>query len=130
MCIFCKIAGKSLSAKVVYEDDKTMAFLDANPLSKGHTLVIPKEHYENIFDIPMDILQHLIAVAQAVAKELKKRLKADGINVLQSNGKAAHQEVMHFHLHLIPRYEGDGINAWPQSEYKEEDMNSVFELLK
>jgi|SRR3989344_5592729 len=109
-CIFCKIIKNEIPAAKVYEDDDVLAFLDVAPLTKGHCLVIPKTHYENIFDIDQAALQKVIIATQHVAEKIKNILQADGIRLSQSNGKAAGQEVMHFHLHIIPRYQDDGID--------------------
>ena len=97
----------------VYEDKNTLAFLDIKPFSRGHCLVVPKKHFESIFDISEDSLQRVAVVAKKISEKIKSTLKADGIRLSQSNGKAAGQEVMHFHLHIIPRYENDGLSANP-----------------
>src|SRR5882672_9948521 len=108
-CIFCKVVSKEFEAAKVYEDDDVLAFLDINPLTKGHCLVVPKIHFEDVFDIEADTLQKVIVVGKQVAKKIKMSLAADGIRLSQSNGKAAGQAVFHFHLHIIPRYLGDGL---------------------
>ncbi|MBU3922768.1 HIT family protein [Patescibacteria group bacterium] len=109
-CIFCKIAKKEIPSEKIYENDKVFCFLDINPVSKGHTLVISKKHYENIFDIPENELKELISVVKKISKKRKKELNADGINLFNANGKIAEQSVSHFHIHIIPRYKNDGIN--------------------
>ena len=105
-CIFCRIAQKQVPANLVYEDEKALAFLDIRPLNEGHTLVIPKAHYETIFDIPQELITYLHGITKQVAIAVKKATKADGISIIQQNGKAASQEVFHLHIHVIPRYEG------------------------
>jgi len=108
-CIFCNIiSGKFDSAKV-YEDADVLAFLDVYPVTKGHCLVIPKKHCQDIFDIPESDLQKVMASGKQISQKIKDVLKADGIRLSQSNGRAAGQDVMHFHLHVIPRYEDDGV---------------------
>ena len=103
-CIFCKIANGEIPSNKVFENDKVFAFLDISPATKGHTLVIPKKHYENIFDIPEELLKEIIKVSQKIAKLLKEKLGAEGINLLNSNNKTAQQDVFHYHMHVIPRY--------------------------
>ena len=108
-CIFCKIVKKEIDSAKVYEDENVFVFLDINPVSKGHCLVIPKKHFENIFDINDNILQKVSLAGKNIAEKLKVRLRADGINFLQSNDEVAGQVIFHFHLHVIPRYENDGL---------------------
>lgn len=109
-CIFCKIIKGEIDCAKVYEDSDVLAFLDVFPLTKGHSLVIPKTHFENIFDVSEDALQKVIVVAKQISGKIKTNLQADGIRLSQSNDKAAGQEIMHFHLHIIPRYKDDGIS--------------------
>ena len=108
-CLFCKIVKGEIPAAKIYEDENVLAFLDVNPDSKGHTLVIPKQHAQDIFDIEKESLQKVFIAAKIIAQKLKDSLRADGINLMQANGKAANQVVMHFHLHLIPRYQNDSL---------------------
>src|SRR4030065_2150995 len=105
-CIFCKIVRKQAPASVIYEDENVMAFLDIRPLNEGHTLVIPKEHYETIFEIPQELIAYLHGIVKQVAIAVKKATKADGISIIQQNGKAANQEILHLHVHVVPRYAG------------------------
>ena len=105
-CIFCKIVAGEIPAHKVYEDERTLAFLDIMPAARGHTLVIPKEHAAGIDDINPDTLAATMVCAQTVARILRSRLQPDGLNVFQNNGAAAGQEVFHFHLHLVPQWEG------------------------
>ena len=129
-CIFCKIVKGELPAFVVFEDDCVLAFLDINPLAQGHTLVIPKKHYENIFDIDEETLQRIIVVAQKIAQKMKEVLSVEGVNVINASGKTAEQSVPHFHLHLIPRKKGDKIdmNAWWQTKTKKITEERLKEL--
>lgn len=105
-CIFCSIAGHEVPAGLVYEDKRAIAFLDARPVNEGHTLVMTRKHYENIYEVPDEELAYLFKIVKKVANAVKNSEKADGISIFQNNGKAAHQVVFHFHVHIIPRYEG------------------------
>ena len=122
-CIFCRIAQKQVPANLVYEDEKALAFLDIRPLNEGHTLVIPKAHYETIFDIPQELITYLHGITKRVAIAVKKATKADGISIIQQNGKAASQEVFHLHIHVIPRYEGQKLPRF--SDVKEADREKL-----
>ncbi len=108
-CIFCRIARREAPAEVVYEDEKSMAFMDINPATPGHTLLIPKAHFRNIFDLDEETAAHLMRVAVKLAPVIREAMGADGLNILNANEPAAFQSVFHFHLHLIPRTFGDGI---------------------
>jgi len=105
-CPFCKLVRKEEEASVVFEDDKAMAFMDVRPVSDGHTLVIPKAHYENIYDIPEDESTYVYTVVKRVAGAVKRGVDAEGISITQHNGRAANQRVFHLHVHVIPRQEG------------------------
>ena len=107
-CVFCSIVRGETEALSIYEDDLVKVIADKNPAAVGHSLVMPKAHYENIFEIPETELQRVAVVAKRVAMVYKEHLKADGINLVQANGEAAGQSVFHFHLHVIPRYRSDG----------------------
>jgi histidine triad (HIT) family protein len=122
-CIFCRIAQKQVPANLVYEDEKALAFLDIRPLNEGHTLVIPKAHYETIFDIPQELITYLHGITKQVAIAVKKATKADGISIIQQNGKAASQEVFHLHIHVIPRYEDQKLPRF--SDVKEADREKL-----
>lgn len=104
-CVFCKIARHEEPASRIYEDGEVLAFLDMRPVNEGHTLVIPRKHYENIYEIPDDEVACLFRIVKRLAGAVKESLKADGISVVQNNGRAARQVVFHFHVHIIPRYE-------------------------
>jgi histidine triad (HIT) family protein len=101
-CIFCKICSKEAPAYLVYEDEKVAAFLDINPQSEGHTLVVPKKHFENIFDIGEDEIMHLYKIVKKLAIAIKNSLYCSGIRIEQRNGRTAGQVVEHFHTHIIP----------------------------
>lgn len=106
-CIFCRIIGGEEMVSVVYEDNRAIAFLDVQPVSQGHTLVVSKEHYETLFDVPESLLTHCMAVAKRIAPGLRRAVGAAAINVFSANGKAGGQDVLHFHMHLIPIREGE-----------------------
>jgi histidine triad (HIT) family protein len=108
-CLFCKIASGEIPSKKIYENDHVVAFLDINPSAPGHTLVVPKRHYNNILDVDEKTLVHLIDGVQTVAKRMSEKLGSD-ITVLQNNGRTSGQIVFHIHFHIIPRTEGDGIH--------------------
>jgi diadenosine tetraphosphate (Ap4A) HIT family hydrolase len=104
-CIFCRIGRNEEPASFVYEDESVVAFLDARPVSEGHTLVVPRRHYENILVVPEEELADLFKIVKRVALAVSKCEKADGISIIQNNGSAAHQIIFHFHVHVIPRHE-------------------------
>jgi histidine triad (HIT) family protein len=106
-CIFCAIAKGEGPATIVDETDDTVAFMDIHPWTRGHLLVIPREHYENIHEIPEETLAQVTAGAKRMAKRVRDNLDADGVNLLNSAGRAAWQTVFHFHMHVIPRYDDD-----------------------
>ena len=105
-CIFCRIIGGEEMVSVVYEDDRAIAFLDIQPVSSGHTLVVSTEHYPTLFDLPDDLLAHCVTVAKRLARGLRRATGAEAVNVFSANGKAGGQDVLHFHLHLIPIQDG------------------------
>ena len=109
-CPFCSIASGKATASIVYEDAAIIAFMDLNPANVGHTLVVPKEHWENIYEVPEKVLAEVAAIVKRVSGAVKKTVGAGGISVLQLNGRAADQSVMHFHVHVIPRFIGDPIS--------------------
>ena len=123
-CIFCRIAQKQVPATLVYEDENVMAFLDTRPLNEGHTLVIPKEHYDTIFEIPEELIAYLHRIVKRVSFAVKKAAKADGISIFQQNGKAAGQEISHLHVHVVPRYEGQKLTRFSEiSEANREKLD-------
>ncbi|HBO98587.1 MAG TPA: HIT family protein [Verrucomicrobia bacterium] len=103
-CVFCAIAAGEIPSFKIYEDDLVLAYLDINPFTEGHTLVIPKAHSEGLLDTPADQLGEIVARVQKVAAHLKKALPCEGFNILQNNGEAAGQTVKHLHFHIVPRY--------------------------
>ena len=118
MDIFCKIIKNEVPSYCLYEDDLVKVFLDVNPNHNGHTLIVPKKHYENFFDIDEDTLHHILKVAKDIAKLLKEKLNCEGITLTQNNGLG--QEVKHYHLHLVPRYEKE----------EKKTLEEVFNKLK
>ena len=131
-CIFCKIASGEIPSNTIYEDDNFRVILDLGPATKGHALVLPKAHYADLFEIPEETLAGAAAVGKKVAATMKKTLGCDGLNLVQNNGEAAGQTVMHFHLHVIPRYKNDGQHIlWkPTSPTPEELVAIRDEILK
>lgn len=106
-CIFCLIANGQIPSNTVYEDEDFRAILDLNPAQKGHTLLLPKEHCANLFELPEDLAAKVLPAAKKIAAAVKEATGADGVNLVQNNGEAAGQTVNHFHLHIIPRFDGD-----------------------
>lgn len=109
MCVFCKIVAGEIPSYKVYEDDDILAFLDVAQVTSGHVLVIPKKHYQNIFELDDEISQKIFVVTVRIAKKLQENLKINNLNIINNNGKKAGQEVDHYHLHLLPRYLNDNV---------------------
>jgi histidine triad (HIT) family protein len=128
-CIFCAIVAHQTPAYVVYEDDHVVAFLDREPLVRGHTLVIPKKHFETMFDMSGDVLEQVMRSTKHVAENLKIKLGAAGMNMLHASGTVAQQSVPHFHIHLAPRFPNDGLDLWPRVSYHKADLERVYEDL-
>lgn len=129
-CLFCKIAAGEIPAAKIYEDEKFLAFLDITPVNPGHILVMPKEHYENILDVPAEVLQELILIVQKMVVLIKEKLSAEGINIGQNNFAAGGQSVNHLHFHVMPRYTGDGYELWLGKSYKEGEKEEILRKLK
>lgn len=125
-CIFCKIVKGEIPSCTIYEDDEFKSFLDVSPANRGHALIIPKNHYDNIFEIEKETAGKLFALATDIARAIKEETGCEGLNVVQNNGEVAGQTVNHFHLHLIPRFKGDSVSVkWAQQE---PDMNDLAQL--
>lgn len=125
-CIFCKIANGEIPSATIYENSDFRVILDVAPANRGHALIIPKEHFKDIFDIDAVTAGKLFSLATEVARAMKSVLHCDGLNIVQNNGLIAGQTVFHFHLHLIPRYEGDGIKlTWEQHESDSTDLQEL-----
>ncbi len=120
-CIFCKLANGDIPTNTIYEDDDFRVFLDASPATKGHCLIVPKEHFDNLADLDDTVAAKVLPLAKKIMKLLSDKLGWDGFNLVQNNGEVAGQTVFHFHMHLIPRYKNDGqdINWKPGSPEKE-----------
>jgi histidine triad (HIT) family protein len=117
-CIFCKLASGEFQSATVYEDDLFRAILDISPATKGHTLLLPKKHAANLLELEEPEVSKALSVAKKLSVAIQKTLQCDGINILQNNGTAAGQSVFHFHIHLIPRYENDGVTIpWETLSY-------------
>jgi histidine triad (HIT) family protein len=130
-CIFCKIAHRTAPSSELCEDDTVMAFLDIRPLNKGHTLVIPKNHYIDIFDIPKKDLQIIYDTAKTLATALKTATDADGISIIQQNGKAAGQEIFHFHVHVVPRFMGQTLPSFNELNIVErKELDEIAKKIK
>lgn len=130
-CIFCKIAAGEIPSATVYEDDDFRAILDLGPAAKGHTLVIPKSHSDNLLSVEPDTAAKALKVISRTANAIKEALGCDGINVVQNNGEAAGQTVMHLHFHIIPRYKNDSVNiGWQPMKPSNEELAATADLIK
>lgn len=107
-CIFCKIINGEIPSHVLYEDEQFKVILDVNPATKGHALILPKEHYANLYELPEETAADAMKLAQRMMRKMTEKLDCDGFNIVQNNGETAGQTVFHFHMHLIPRYKNDG----------------------
>lgn len=126
-CIFCKIVRGEIPCAKVYEDDLVLSFLDINPINPGHTLILPKEHYASLFEVDPEALKACAVAAQKISKAVYQGVKADGLNFLQNNFRAAGQLIDHVHFHLIPRYESDGfMTSWPGKPYPAGEMERIL----
>lgn len=129
-CIFCKIISDEIPSKKIYEDDKILAFLDIEPVSPGHALVIPKEHSENIAEMNQDLLEPLFSVARRLGGAAEALLGVDGFNLIVNKGEFAGQAIFHTHVHVIPRREGDELSFWPKIEIAEEEMEEIAQKMR
>ena len=129
-CIFCKIANGEIPSTTLYEDEDFRVILDLGPATRGHALLLPKNHFANLFELDDETAQKAILVAKKMAGKMKDALGADGFNLVQNNGEAAGQTGFHFHMHLIPRYENDNAGIlWEPGETTPEDMAEVKRLV-
>ena len=130
-CIFCKIANGEIPSKTIEENELFRVVLDVGPATKGHALILPKEHYANLYELPEDVAAEALKLAKKVALKMKDRLQCDGVNLVQNNEEAAGQTVFHFHMHVIPRYKEDGqAIGWKPGQVTSEELEAVCELLK
>ena len=129
-CIFCKIAAGEIPSKTIYEDDAFRVILDLGPATKGHALILPKNHYANLYELPEDTAGDVMKLAKKMATIMTEKLGCQGFNLMQNNGEPAGQTVFHFHMHLIPRYENDGqeIN-WKPGNPTQEELEEIKNLI-
>ena len=129
-CIFCKLANGDIPTNVIYEDDTFTVIMDASPATKGHALILPKDHYANIYELDEEVAGKAFKLAKKLATEMTEKLHCDGFNIVQNNGEVAGQTVFHFHMHLIPRYENDNqVIGWNPTSPSAEDQKAVFDIL-
>ncbi len=125
-CIFCKIANGEIPAKTLYEDERFRVILDQGPATRGHALILPKEHYRDFFELPEETAGDVMKLAKKIVLKMRDKFKCEGINLVQNNGDLAGQTVFHFHLHLIPRYDADGQKiGWKPQEVTLEELEEV-----
>ena len=130
-CIFCKIASGEIPSRMIEENDMLKVVLDVGPATKGHVLIIPKEHYRNLYDLPEEVAAEVMKMAKKLALKMKENLNCDGVNIIQNNEEAAGQTVFHFHMHVIPRFSNDGqVIGWKPNQFTAEEMDAVAEALK
>lgn len=130
-CIFCKLAGGIIPTVSLYEDDDFRVILDAGPASRGHALILPKQHYQDICELDESVGAKVLGLAARIGKAMKIGLGCAGFNLVQNNGEAAGQTVMHFHMHVIPRYEGEPqMVAWNPGAIEEEDAKQIVQAVK
>ena len=130
-CLFCKIAKREIGTEKVWEDSDFFAFLDIKPVNPGHTLVIPKSHYRNIFDMPEDVLSKMALAVKKISIAVKDGVEAEGINIAMNNEPASGQIVFHAHFHIIPRYSSDGYKHWVGKPYESDShMSETLQKIK
>lgn len=126
-CIFCKLANGDIPTATLYEDEDFRVILDANPASKGHALILPKEHYANLYELDDEVASKVFVLAKKMITKLTDVLGCDGYNIVQNNGETAGQTVFHFHVHLIPRYKGDTVGlGWKMNPLTDEDRDDIL----
>ena len=132
-CIFCKLANGEIPTATLYEDDEFRVILDQGPATKGHALILPKQHFANIYEIPDETAAKAMILGKKMATAMTKALHSDGFNLVQNNGEAAGQTVFHFHMHLIPRYKGDkndDILKYTPLELSDDEMKEILDMIK
>lgn len=130
-CIFCKLANHVFDTNIIYEDDDFTVILDAGPATRGHALILPKEHHADLYEMPDELLAKAAVLAKKVVVALTPRLRVDGYNIVQNNGETAGQTVFHFHIHLIPRYKADGqVIGWKPGKPADDELKALAEELK
>jgi len=129
-CVFCRIVKGELPSSKIYEDDDFLAILSIAPINKGHTLILTKEHHEQLLDVPEKILGEYMVIVRKVAEAVKKATKCDAFNIGMNNGKEAGQEIFHSHIHIIPRNKDDGYKNWGHKDYENKEMEKYAELIR
>ena len=130
-CIFCKLANGDIPTATLYEDDDFRVILDAGPAAKGHALILPKEHYANLYELDDALAAKVLVLAKKMITKLTALLNCDGYNIVQNNGEAAGQTVFHFHLHMIPRYKDDEVGlGWKMGTLTDEDKEDILSRLE
>ena len=130
-CIFCKIANGDIPSKTLYEDEEFKVILDVGPATRGHALILPKNHYANLYELPDETAVKVMLLAKKMAVLMTEKLGCDGFNLVQNNGEAAGQTVFHFHMHVIPRYErGPAIVGWTPGKASPEELAEVADKIK
>ncbi len=129
-CVFCRIIQRQIPSRVVYETPQVICFLPQAPEAYGHTLIAPKQHFADIYAAPGSVLKSILSVAKELAVHYQHQVGATGINLLHASGTSAGQSVFHFHVHLIPRFDGDGLNLWPQLPPAKFDLDAMLNALK
>lgn len=130
-CIFCKLANGEIPSSTLYEDDSFRVILDLAPASKGHALILPKEHFANLYELNEETASKVLPLAKKLMDRMKKALNCDGFNILQNNGECAGQTVFHFHMHLIPRYKNDQVVlGFNPREITKEELEEVVKSVK
>lgn len=129
-CIFCKIAAGEIPSKTLYEDEQFRVILDLGPAAKGHALILPRDHYANIYEIPEETAGSAMKLAKKMAGIMTEKLHCDGFNIVQNNGEIAGQTVFHFHMHLIPRYKDDGqVIGWKAGSPSQEELEEIKNII-
>lgn len=131
-CIFCKILNGDIPSRKVFEDDDFCVIMDVDPATKGHCLILPREHYANLLAMPDELAARVLPLAKKVAAHLQETLGCDGINLVQNNGEVAGQTVHHFHMHVIPRYQGGNVNdvTWSHSSFTDEEFDAILKTIR
>ena len=130
-CIFCKIANGEIPSTTLYEDNDFRVILDVNPASKGHTLILPKKHADNLYELPDETASKALVLAKSMASKIERALECDGLNLVQNNGETAGQTVFHFHMHIIPRYKNDNVKlGWKPGKLSDAMREELLSILK
>lgn len=128
-CIFCKLANGEIPTNTIYEDDEFRVILDNGPATRGHALILPKDHFRNLYDIDDEVSAKILPLAKRMINTMTDKLGCDGFNIVQNNEEVAGQTVFHFHMHLIPRYKGDGAHIlWKPTEPSKEELEHIRDL--